>query len=140
MLNIILRVSCQYRVSGALDGDCIDLNYRTYVHGCKALNDNLELIPMIYAFFEVADKNGRLKPTGAYGSNRREVIRMARRWTLFDSIGLGSFGFLLTYPIQLGRIKYLSKGKRVLKKINKLNCMGEDERRSFFKEQEEYFK
>ncbi len=138
ILKIILRVSSRYRVTNAQDNDRIDLNYRTYVHGGKSAFSS-ELIPMMYVFFEAEDKNGRLKPEEAYGINRREVIKFARNWSLFEGVDLGAFGLFLTYPFQLGRIRYLSKRKRVFKKLKKLYLMNDEQRQSFFEKQEEFF-
>ena len=75
----------------------------------------------------------------AYGINRREVIKFARNWSLFEGVDLGAFGLFLTYPFQLGRIRYLSKRKRVFKKLKKLYLMSDEQRRSFFEKQEEFF-
>ena len=47
---------------------------------------------------------------------------------------------LSTYPIQMARVKYLTRNKKVKKVLTKFNNLSDVERQRFFEKQEKYMK
>jgi hypothetical protein len=87
---------------------------------------------MCYAFFEVSNFNNYFKLKKAYETNRKDVIKFAKSFALTDIFGTGFLGTLFTYPIQVGRIRYLTNNKKVFKTLYKFNNYTDDERQAFF--------
>ena len=69
--KMILRVGCNYHIEGLQDGDRLDITLQSYAFGTFDRFDILELVPMCYMFFEVANFNEYYKLTDAYETNRK---------------------------------------------------------------------
>lgn len=137
--KMILRVGCNYHISKLQDGDRLDINLQCYTFGTFDRYNILEMIPMMYMFFDVCHFNKRFTTTKAFETNRKDVLKSAKIWALSDGFVNGLFLGLLTYPIQVGRIRHLSKNKKINKVIHKLCHMSEIERQKIFAKQEEFF-
>jgi len=135
----ILRVGCTYRVEQVQDGDRLDINLQTYTFGIFDRFDLLELIPMMYMFFEVFNCNKLSKLKEAFETNRKDVLKFAKTFALTDILGNGLFLTLFTYPIQVGRIKRLTKDKKTSKLLAKFNNLSNTERQRFLEKQEKFF-
>lgn len=135
----ILRVGCTYRVEQVQDGDRLNINLQTYTFGTFDRFDLLELIPMMYMFFEVSHFNKLFKLKEAYETNRKDVLKFAKTFALTDILGNGLFVTLFTYPIQVGRIKRLTKNKKISKTLTKFNNLSDVERQQFLDKQEKFF-
>ncbi len=135
----ILRVGCTYRVEQVQDGDRLDINLQTCTYGTFDHFDLLELIPMMYMFFEVFNLNKLFKLKEAYETNRKDVLKFAKTFALTDILGNGLFLTLFTYPIQVGRIKRLTKDKKISKVLAKFNNLNDTERQRFLEKQEKFF-
>lgn len=135
----ILRVGCTYRVEQVQDRDRIDINLQTYTFGTFDHFDLLELIPMMYMFFEVLNFNKLFKLKEAFATNRKDVLKFAKTLALTDILGNGLFLTLFTYPIQVGRIKRLTKDKKISKLLAKFNNLSDTERQSYLEKQEKFF-
>ena len=125
--NLILIVGCKYHVSGASDGDVIELSQQAYSKVTAEDFALLEIMPVMYSFFEASIKGKRLEPAGAFGTNRKKVLKSARALSLLH---LGT-GFILIYPIQVGRAKRLTKDKKVFKTLLRFHRMPEEKRERF---------
>ena len=137
--KIFLRAACRYRITGAQEGDRLDIALQMYAFGTWDHWGALELIPMCYLFFEVFNFNDRYLLTDAYEVNRREVLKFAKMFTGGQMIGNGLLFTLFTYPIQVGRVKHLSKNKKIAKVLTKFNRFSECERQRFLEKQERFF-
>ena len=134
----VLRVGCDYNIVGLQDGDRLDIKLQSYVLGTFDKFDLLELTPMFYNFFEVSSFNERFKLTNAYEINRKDVIKFARAFAFSDVLGNGVLT-VVTYPIQVSRIKRLSKNKKILKTLTKFNILDNDKRERILEKQKNFF-
>ncbi len=137
--KMILRVGCNYHIKGLQDGDRLDITLQNYVFGTFDKFDILELVPMIYSFFEVANFNEYYKLTDAYETNRKDVLKFAKTFAFADVLGNGFFLTLFTYPIQVSRVKRLTKNKKISKVLTKFNNLSDAERQRFLEKQEKFF-
>ena len=137
--NAVLRVGCRYRIHGAQDGDTLDLALQTYVFGTFDRHDLLELFPVMYMFFEVFQGNRLFPAATAFETNRKEVLRMARGITFAGALGIDFLlTLLLTYPIQIGRVKRLTSNKKIVKTLTKFHSLSEEQRQQFLDKQEAF--
>ncbi len=109
--KIMLQVDCTYHVENVQDGDRLDVNLQVYAFGKFDRYDLLELIPAAYVFFEVSNFNHRYRLIESREKNRKEVLKSAKGLAMTDLFGNGFFAILLTYPIQVNRIRYITKKK-----------------------------
>ena len=137
--KMILRVGCNYHIKGLQDGDRLDITLQNYVFGTFDKFDILELVPMCYVFFEVANFNEYYKLTDAYETNRKDVLKFAKTFAFAEVLGNGLFLTLFTYPIQVSRVKRLTKNKKILKVLTKFNGLSRIERQRFLEKQEKFF-
>lgn len=137
--KMILRIGCDYHISGLQDGDCLDIRMQNYAFGAFDRFDLLELVPVCYAFFEVSNSNSRYNLTNAYETNRKDVLRSAKALALSDILGNGLILTIFTYPIQVGRAKRLTKNKKIRKVLTKFNTLSDTERQRFLKKQASFF-
>ncbi|MBE6718781.1 MAG: hypothetical protein E7574_05970 [Ruminococcaceae bacterium] len=137
--KMILRVGCNYHIKGLQDGDRLDITLQNYVFGTFDKFDILELVPMCYMFFEVANFNEYYKLTDAYETNRKDVLKFAKTFAFADVLGNGFFLTLFTYPIQVSRVKRLTKNKKISKVLTKFNNLSDAERQRFLEKQEKFF-
>lgn len=137
--KMILRVGCNYHIEGLQDGDLLDITLQNYVFGTFDKFDILELVPMIYSFFEVRNFNDFYKLTDAYETNRKDVLKFAKTFSLAEVLGNGFFLTLFTYPIQVSRVKRLTKNKKISKVLTKFNNLSDVERQRILEKQEKFF-
>ncbi len=137
--KMILRVGCNYHIEGLQDGDRLDITLQSYAFGTFDRFDILELVPMCYVFFEVANFNDYYKLTDAYETNRRDVLKFAKTFAFADALGNGVFLTLFTYPIQVSRVKRLTKNKKISKVLTRFNNLSDAERQRFLEKQEKFF-
>lgn len=137
--KMILRVGCNYHIKGLQDGDRLDIILQNYVFGTFDKFDVLELVPMCYTFFEVANFNEYYKLTDAYETNRKDVLKFAKTFAFADVLGNGFFLTLFTYPIQVSRVKRLTKNKKISKVLTKFSNLSDAERQRFLEKQEKFF-
>jgi hypothetical protein len=137
--KIILRVGCDYNIVGLQDGDRLDITLQSYAFGTFDRFDILELVPTCYAFFEVANFNEYYKLTNAYETNRKNVLKFAKTFAFAEALANGLFLTLFTYPIQICRVKYLTRKRKIFKTLAKFNNFTEAEREAFLKKQEKFF-
>lgn len=121
LLKSLLVVGCTYHISGVVDGDVLFVNCGWYGH-----ESQLDMIPIAYMYYEVDGFGKTHIPTAAWGINRDEVIKGARKLALLD------FGpeLIFTYPIGVSRVKRLTKDKRVLKTLQKFYSLPEAKRQA----------
>ncbi len=137
--KMILRVGCSYHIQGLQNGDILDINLQNYTFGTFDRFDLLELIPMMYMFFEVSHFNNRFEPLDTFETNRKDVVKAAKILALTDIFGNGFFLTLFTYPIQIGRIKRLSKNKKIFKVLSRFHNMNDDKRQKILNKKEKFF-
>ncbi len=130
-----LRVTCTYSITDIKDGDVLKMSAQEYVFGTFDKYDVLELIPMMYSFFEVTHNGSRAELLNAYGTNRKEVISLSRKIALLD------FGFylLITHPIQMFRIRWLTSNFKVRRTLMKFNRMSEEQRKKMQDKTDKFF-
>ena len=137
--KMILRVGCKYRVTGFQEGDRLDVSLQSYLFGPFDRYNIFDLIPAMYLFFEVSNFNSRYKLLNAFETNRRTVLKSAKALAFSEVLGNGFIFALITYPFQMGRIKYLTSKKKVQKALIKFNNFSPEEREKFLKRQEKLF-
>ena len=71
----LLRVGCDYRITGIQDGDRLDVTLQNYVYGTFDRFDILGLVPMCYTFYEVSLFNERFKLINAFETNRKDILK-----------------------------------------------------------------
>jgi hypothetical protein len=137
--KVILRVGCRYRIDQIQDGDCLDIALQTYVFGTFDRYNLLELFPVTYMFFEVFQGNKRFNLITAFETNRKEVLRAARGITLAGALGIEFLlALIFVYPIQISRVKRLTKNKKISKILTKFNNLSDTKRQQFLDKQEKF--
>ena len=131
-----LRVGCDYKITGTKDGDRLDISSQIYSFGNSFTLDFFGLMPVLYNFFEVSSFGRLYKLSDAYETNRKSVLKFARAIALSDIFGIGFITLLFTYPLQMGRVKHLTKNKKVKKVLLKFNSLTDEKREAFLKKQE----
>ena len=121
--NVLLRVGCKYHISNACDGDVIRIDLQQYIYN-SVDSDIFDLMPIMYMFYELTMHGERLEPVDAFAHNRKDVLKSARGFALAD------FGIhlIFTYPFQVGRVKQLTKNKKIFKTLLKFHRMPEEKR------------
>ncbi len=137
--KIILNVGCIYHIEQIQGGDRLDINLQAYALETFDRFDLLELIPVMYIFFEVSNFNNLFKLKDAYETNRKDVLKFEKIFSLTDILGNGLFLTLFTYPIQVGRVKRLTRNKKILKALTKFNNLSDTERQRFLEKQKKFF-
>ena len=94
---------------------------------------------MMYMFFEVSNFNNLFNLIDAYETNRRDVLKFAKTFAFADILGNGFFLTLFTYPIQVSRVKRLTKNRKISKVLTKFNNLSDVERQRFLEKQEKFF-
>ena len=136
--KMFLRVGCNYHIKDWRDGDRLDITLQKYAFGTFDRFDILELVPMCYMFFEVANFSEYYKLTDAYETNRKDVLKFAKTFAFADVFANGLFLTLFTYPIQVSRVKRLTKNKKISKVLTKFNNLSDAERQRFLEKQEKF--
>ena len=126
--KIFLRIACEYRITDINDGDRLNIDMQHYSFGESDLHDALDIIPIEYMFFEVTNFNKRFGLTNAYATNRKDFLKYAKIYSLTCSAGEGLWDFLLIYPIQSFRTRWLTRNKKVFKTLSKINGSDDIER------------
>lgn len=134
--KIILRVGCDYHITDLQDGDRLDITLQDHIMGTPTQFEILEFIPMFYSFFEVSNFNSFYKLTSAYEINRKDVLKFARTFAFSQILGNGWLATLVIYPIQVSRMKRLSKNKKIRKVLIKFNNLSDEKRQRFLEKQE----
>ncbi len=83
---------------------------------------------MAYMFYEVFCFGSKVQLINAFETNRKSIIKTAKRLSSVDAFVNGIFMTLFTYPIQVGRIRHLSKNKKIFKTLYKFHNMTPDNR------------
>lgn len=130
--DMVFLVACKYHLSNVTDSSVVTVNGQAYMFGLGDRFDLLGLYPVIYTYYEVLSNDCCLKPIDVKGINRKQIVKAARNITLID------FGFhlIFTYPFQVGRVKRLTKDRKIFKFMNKLYSMTPEERQKVFDKQE----
>lgn len=136
--KMILRVGCRYHIRGLRDGDRLELTMVNYTFGTFDRLDLLELLPVMYMFFQASGPKGVFVPLDAWQTNRREVVKAAKMLALTDALGNGLLWTLFSYPIQVGRVKHLTKNRKMYKVLSKFYNMSEEKRRKIMERQEKF--
>ncbi len=137
--KMMLQVECMYRAENVQENDRIDINLQTYVFGKFDRFDLLELIPAAYTFFEASNFNLHYKLFKAKPKNRKEVMKSAKVIASTDMLGNGFFGMLITYPIQVTRMRYITSDKIIVNSLIKFNNLSEEKRQKFLDKQDKFF-
>ncbi len=126
--HMLLRVGCRYHITDLQDGDRLDVELQEYPFGLFDRFGLLELLPMIHMFFEVSCFGKRYEPIDAFETNRKDVLRAAKMMAFSGGIGNGCLWGLISYPIQMGRAKWLSSHHTIRRTVLKFHRMSDAER------------
>ena len=113
--DLLLRVKCKYHIDKFEEHEIFHVRQFGYIHGNTVSANVFELLPILYIYYELQSGTHFWEPVDVESQNRREIIRATRK------ISLLNFGLdcLFMYPIQVHRIKVLTKNKKVLKILKK---------------------
>lgn len=113
----------------------LNIRSQEYVFGTFDRFDLLELIPMAYMFYEISHSSSKFELIDAFETNRKDVIKYAKKITLIN------FGLhlIFTYPIQMGRVKHLTKNKKIFKTLYSFHNMSGAERQRIIDKKEKFF-
>lgn len=136
--KMILRVGCDYHIVGIQEFDHLDIRLQNYAFGTFDRFELFGLLPMLYMFFEVSNFNALYKLTNAYETNRKEVIKFAKKLALGSSLGWEILLAPFIYPIQIGRIKRLTKNRKIRKVLTKFNNLNATKRQRLLKKMEKF--
>lgn len=136
--NMFLRIGCRYHIENVQDGDIIEIHMQQYIFGTFDKYGVWELIPMAYMFYEISCFGSKVQLTNTFETNKRSIINAAKRLSLAEGFGNGIFLTLLTYPIQVGRVKYISSNKKIFKTLRKFHNMSPDERQKLLDKFEQF--
>ena len=130
----ILRIGCVYDVSDVRENDTLFIWQQEYVFTTWDVCDILELFPVCYAFAEVMHNGKLCSCIDAFGTNRKEVLKLVRLFTLAD------FGWhlIFTYPLQVSRVKRLSRNRKVKRTLLKFNKLSEEKRQKVLEKMDEF--
>ncbi|MBQ4332316.1 MAG: hypothetical protein IJC33_00865 [Clostridia bacterium] len=136
--KVPMRVACRYHVDQIEEGDRLVVALQGYFFGTFDRYDLLDLFPVMYMFFEVFRVDKQFALTTAFATNRKEVLKAARALTFAGVWGIDwLFTLLLAYPFQLGRVKHLTRNKKIAKTLIEFNRLSDAERQRFLEKQEE---
>ncbi len=129
-INMYLLAECTYHVEKFHDGDAINLNSMVYSCPSNDLGDNafywdVIIFPVQYMFYDVCLNQKRIEPQNISCLNRKKVIRKARPFML---VGSDSFWTIVTYPVLITRIRFLSSKRKISSTLTKFSKMSEGER------------
>jgi hypothetical protein len=88
-------------------------------------------------FFEISKSNKFFKLAEAYGTNRESVLNCVRSLSLTEILEYGILT-IFTYPVQVHRVKRLTRNKKILKHLTKFNTFSNAERQRFLDKQSKY--
>ena len=117
--QVILRLACTYRIAlpppDITPNGITPVSFKAEMQGyVKAGGELMELLPVVYGYFE-ATLDGIVPPLEkARGVNRREVLRLARISGLLNGLTA-----IIMYPLEVGRAKRLTKDKKVNRTMTK---------------------
>ena len=120
----VLRVGCRYKVQNLKDGDEVTVRLQSYAFGSDAGEWIFDFLPVMYMFFEIYTADERSEPLDAYAINRKEVLKTNRVLALLN------FGLhlIVTYPIQMTRVRVLTRNGKIRRTLRKFHFMSEEKR------------
>ena len=121
---------------GGSDAIHLHLTERFFCPTPEWMTEVLDLYPLTYVFFELSERlSERLSegdtvhtPAALRDLNRIELLRLTRKLVLLQCAG----DSLLLHPLLMSRIKRLSKGRVVLRKLKKLYRLPPEKRAELF--------
>lgn len=126
--DMYFMTECTYRFENFRDGDTVNIKMTIYSFPSNDWGENwlyLELIgfPVQYIFYDVSLSGKRLEPKSTLCLNRKKVIRRARPFLL---VSYDSLLTVISYPIQMIRIRYLSGTRKIFSTLLKFSRMDEE--------------
>lgn len=128
---VTYRIPLRERIGRDTEGDGalhLRLTERFYCPTPEWMTDYLDLYPLTYVFFELAEGDTPLPPAALRDLNRLELLRLTRKLILLQCAGEG----LLLYPFLMSRIKRLSRSRVVMRKLKKLYRLPPEKRAELF--------
>lgn len=132
------KLDLRERLGQELMNDAVHLTLteRSYTVTAEWVSELLELYPVCYTFFELSEGEAAVSPAHALGVNRKKFLKFARKIILLQCTGwdVGALGLTL-YPFLTGRVKRLSRGRPVLRRLKKLYRLPFEKRAEMFDEE-----
>ena len=135
--DIFFCVECTYHIENFCDGDVINITSLVYSYRSNDFSHTLWLLspempdavfPVGYMFYDVLLNSDRIEPKNTHCINRKATIKQARKFVI---AGSAIFLQVISYPIQMLRIRYLSREKKIFSSLLKFSKMKEDKRWKF---------
>lgn len=122
--NAILRVGTKYHITNIQNMDVLNIDIQAFAHDTSFIAEFFDFMPVMYTFYEVSQFGNRFELTDVCETNRKSVLKTAKTLAFTD------FGIhlIFTYPIQVGRVKHLTKTKKIFKTLHKYHNMDEEKR------------
>ena len=127
------QIGCTYRLDGLRNGEEIALNEQTYSCTSVTADVAFNLVPVDYLFFEAVRHGERQAPTAARCTNKRSALKASRTAALLSASdgGFGCLSFLLClpiFPLQMLRVRFLTRNRRIFRTLARFHRMSESER------------
>ncbi|MBQ8753118.1 MAG: hypothetical protein IJZ13_08460 [Clostridia bacterium] len=130
---VCFQVGCSYRLDSLQEREEILLKEQTYA--CTSYTADLvfDLVPVDYLFFEAVRHGKRQTPTAARCTNKRSALKASRTAALLSASdgGFGCLSFLLClpiFPLQMLRVRFLTRNRRMFRTLARFHRMSEVER------------
>ncbi len=140
--DMYFMTECAYHFENFHDGDTVNIKMTIYSFPSNNWGENwlyIELIgfPVEYMFYDASLSGKRLEPKSALCLNRKKVIRRARPFLL---VSYDSLLTIISYPLQMIRIRYLSGKRKIFSTLLNFSRMDEEKRWKYISEDFSYLK
>lgn len=140
--DMYFMTECTYHLEKYHDGDTVNIKMLIFSFPSNDWGENLYYLdlvqfPVQYMFYNVSLDEKRLEIQGTSCLNRKKVIRRARPFLLAGTDGLLT---ILSYPIQMIRIRYLSGKRKIFSTLLNFSRMDEEKRWKYISDDFSYLK
>lgn len=131
--DMFFYVECTYHVEDFRDGDTLNINMTVFSYPSNDflksplwwLTDIWDLFPVMYMLYEVSLDSKRIEPVNTLCIDRKKTIKNVRKFIIFNSAFLET---IIDYPINMMRVRYLSREKKIFSSLLKFSKMDEEKR------------
>ena len=123
--RLLLRVGREYTLTDLQKGERLLLSFHAFVSEPIRLLRLMESTPVVYSFLELNREKGATQTVRAIPVNREDLF-LVERVAMLKKFGLK---MIFSYPFRMGRMKRLTRERRLLRTLKKYGRMSEEERK-----------